>query len=152
MFSNILDATHGGGFATPSTWSSTFLLTNWSHPSGEFHYNWNSLQITANQQASTWWGGSSNYTASLHLVSKDVLPTLKLANLQLNNMPLSSGEFDYTNLYGFGFQAQVDSIGTRPEPEPGSLTLFLLGAAGLAARGMRRRLRAACLRRPLLAH
>ncbi|HWG44080.1 MAG TPA: PEP-CTERM sorting domain-containing protein [Gemmataceae bacterium] len=141
VFSDIRDATTGSGFGTPSTWSSTSSLTNWWHATGDPHYDWNTFKITANQTAPTWWGGFSNYTASLLLESKEVLPTLNLANLPLNNIPLYSGSFDYTDLTGFGFQAQVNSISLHSAPEPGSLTLFLLGTAGLAARGMRRRLR-----------
>lgn len=80
------------------------------------------------------------------------LPSLNLANLELSNIPFELGKgsgsylsYYYADAYGqpVGFTATVDSI-SGPIPyaaEPGSLTLFLLGAAGLATHVIRRRLR-----------
>lgn len=99
----------------------------------------------------------STYSSYLLLYPKSSLPTLNLANLQLNKIPFALGftpgnaptsEFDFEKVgYTTGkidalFGATVFSISgpVGPLSEPGSLTLFLLGAVGLAARGMRRRL------------
>src|SRR5579884_1017712 len=89
------------------------------------------------------------YNADLMLKVNGPLPTLNLANLQLNQLSINTSASSFE--YGFAadmmpggqasFTASVDSI-SAPKygtPEPGSLTLFLLGAAGLAARGVRRR-------------
>lgn len=102
--------------------------------------------------------------ANLFLVYKESFPTSNLSDWQLNSIPLNlpHSDFNYYVQYAdsqpeMSFDASVNSMsgpiaGIPSAPEPGSFTLFLLGAAGLVARGMRRRLRAACLRRPLLTH
>jgi hypothetical protein len=91
------------------------------------------------------------YSADLKLNVNGPLPALNLANLQLNQLSINTS----TSSFGYGlaadmmpgwqqsFTASVDSI-SAPKygtPEPGSLTLFLLGASGLALRGVHRRSR-----------
>jgi len=90
------------------------------------------------------------YGADLKLNVNGPLPTLNLANLQLNQLLIntSTSSFEYSfaadMMPGWqqSFTASVDSISapTYGAPEPGSLTLFLLGATGLAASSIRRRL------------
>lgn len=96
-------------------------------------------------------GGNSyeSYATALELGYQVSLPTAGLRNLQLNNLPLylynSYLQYDWGNgIEGITLVTSVNSISspfTAQAPEPGSLALFLLGAAGLAARGMRRSLR-----------
>lgn len=93
---------------------------------------------------------AGHYSYDLHLNVNGSLPTLNLANLQLSNLPLNLST-SFLNYRAVGmappgenlFAASVTSISGPfyATPEPGSLTLFLLGVAGLAARGLRRRLR-----------
>ena len=151
LFSNIYDPAHGifNYFRTSGT---VYPITLSNSPAGNF---------SAGETA-------GNYShIALSLAVNGSLPSLNLANLQLNNIPflLGKGSGSYLSWqvevpnatvgeHLIGFTASVDSISgpVAYAPEPASLTLFLLGAAGLAARGMRRRLRAACLRQSLLTH
>lgn len=90
---------------------------------------------------------AGHYSYDLHLNVNGSLPTLNLANLQLSNLPLNlSTSFLYYKAVGMAppgenvFAASVTSISGPfyPAPEPGSLTLFLLGTVGLATRRIRR--------------
>jgi hypothetical protein len=131
-------------------------------PGGSGIYPLGSIFVHQGSQSLT-----TYYGASLTLLTASSLPTLNLAQFSFDNLPISRSsspsiypqgttQFDYAyqdSKLSLGFTATVDSVpGAHMVPEPGSLTLFLLGAAGLAARGIRRRLHAACIRRPLLTH
>ncbi len=74
-------------------------------------------------------------------------PTSNLADLQLNSVPFDDRLLNYA--YGMhpltlpvlGIYVQADPLSspTSSTPEPGSLTLFLLGALGMSARYLRAR-------------
>ncbi len=94
--------------------------------------------------------GYGSYETALDLSYKGSFPSLNLANLQLNSLPLNLKPYSNTlsfsygdQILGFDFEASVNSISAPVSgvPEPGSFSLFLLGAAGLATHGIRRRLR-----------
>lgn len=103
--------------------------------------------------------GTIPYFAELSLNSNHLLSTVKLTNLQLDRVPFrfndpstpADEQFYYRgqvpnspNYFSFG--AQISSVSAadsiEPLPEPGALTLFVLGAAGLAVRRFRRVLEA----------
>lgn len=100
------------------------------------------------------WGGarfrSAEYTLLQLGTAAGSLPSSNLADLQLNNIPVNPFSGGYPSFLKYyipngnnvGFEASMNSISApmHGAPEPGSLTLFLLGAAGLAVRAMRRRL------------
>ncbi|HEY7315334.1 MAG TPA: hypothetical protein VH643_38740 [Gemmataceae bacterium] len=101
---------------------------------------------------------ASNSQLALSLAVNGSLPSLNLANLQLNKIPFLLGKGSGSTIswqapvpnaegveHLIGFTASVNSISgpVAYAPEPESLTLFLLGAAGLATRGLRRRLQVA---------
>lgn len=160
VITNIVDQTTGYHFPSlpPSDTSSAGMELSNSNPGN--YQNKYTGSIFAYQNA------GANYTnavTSLTLMT-GTLPTLNLAKFQFNNLPVVSGSglpvvpglwspsnlfanyqtFEknpYNDLY-YAFDASVDSIpgAIMGAPEPGSLTLFLLGAAGLAAHGIRRRL------------
>jgi hypothetical protein len=148
LITNIVDRTTGASFYVPSTLynpsfpysvSGSRLSLSSSPPNGSPSF------FEAGQSAS--FGEALNNSGVLLNVNGP-LPTLNLANLQLNSLPInwSTSSFGYSDEVDLGGQlsltASVDSI-SAPRygaPEPGSLTLFLLGAAALSARGMRRRL------------
>jgi hypothetical protein len=76
------------------------------------------------------------------------LPTSPLSSAQLTSVPLnpaaSALKYDSSvDGLGHSFTASVDSISTSADsaPEPGALTLLLLGATGLSVHGVRRRCR-----------
>lgn len=105
-----------------------------------------SSSISANQYQFDVIYPEEGYSADLKLNVNGPLPTLNLAKLQLNQLSINTS----TSSFGYGlaadmmpgyqasFDASVDSIAApKYTPEPGSLTLFLLGTAGLAARGVR---------------
>ncbi len=83
-------------------------------------------------------------TSLLLMKNPDPVPPANLMNFQPDNFPFDTGTFSYSSgAPGFGgteFTAQVDRtiLLASTAPEPGSLTLFLLGAIGLAARRLRR--------------
>jgi hypothetical protein len=110
-------------------------------------------------------GGNSyeSYNTALELDYKVSVPTAELMNLQLNRLPLYSYDsylqydWGHDNIAAISLVSSVDSISAPVygSPEPGSLTLFLLGAAGLAARSLRHRSLfhfLPCLHSPLLTH
>jgi hypothetical protein len=76
-----------------------------------------------------------------------VLPTGNLASFQLNSVPFEVRSLNYgyelprstSPVLDFYVQADPFSSPTSPTPEPGSLTLFLLGALGMSARYLRGR-------------
>lgn len=93
-------------------------------------------------------GGSSyeSYMTALELGYKVSIPMSELMNVQLNSLPLnlSASYLQYSwgnDLAAISLVTSVDSISAPVygAPEPGSLTLFLLGAGGLAIHGIRRR-------------
>jgi hypothetical protein len=154
VITNIVDQTTGYHFPTlpPSGWGagSGIELSN-SNPGGYRNYYFGDISIR--QGAGSVSGSNTDYGASLYLLTAP-LPTLNLAKFQFDGLPVvwssnpplddpqGATHFQYAYQNGnlqLGFTATVDSIpGAHMVPEPGSLTLFLLGAAGLAARGMRR--------------
>jgi hypothetical protein len=75
------------------------------------------------------------------------LPTGNLANFQLNSVPFEVRSLNYgfqvppSTLPALDFYVQADPLSshTSSTPEPGSLTLFLLGALGISARYLRAR-------------
>jgi hypothetical protein len=87
-----------------------------------------------------------SYFAGVTLGFKGPLPTLNLMKLQLDKLPidLSHSSFSYQYAVDLApvdqtqFTASVDSISgpVTSAPEPGSLMLFLLGAAGFASHGV----------------
>jgi hypothetical protein len=155
VITNLVDQTTGYHFLpTPSNASGSLAL----HLSGyDGALSWGGPSAVQVWSYSTAGNPLSVYSSELTLYPKGSLPTLNLANLQLNKIPFALGftfgnapmsEFDFEKVsYTTGaidvlFGATVFSVSgpVAPLPEPGSLTLFLLGAAGLATRGIRRRL------------
>ncbi|MGH7170924.1 MAG: PEP-CTERM sorting domain-containing protein [Gemmataceae bacterium] len=149
VITNVVDQTTGFQFpphpitTTPGLFASVGLEN--PIPSGAFRGG----EIVAQDQSSD---ASSRVNDSLLLSTSSPLPTLNLAEFQLTKLPviLDNVNYSYLTYYsysytlgeGYQIEAAVDSIPgvTAAAPEPGSLTLFLLGAAGLAAGGIRRRL------------
>lgn len=137
---SIVDQRTGYHFPLLSASPSSILVKNWWHAPGDPHLDWNTIRATSDTSQ-----GSASYYSSLLLQSKNLLPTMNLTELQLNHTPLvlSSNlyyRFEWSPTQIISFTASVDSV-TRVNPEPGTLTLCLLGAAGLAAGGLRRRWR-----------
>jgi hypothetical protein len=136
---NIVDQTNGyHWFPTLSPVTSTISLTDsqWKAAKSIF-------------AVGTYGGNSSeSYNTALELDYKVSIPTSELMNLELNRLPLylydSYLQYNWGEDYlaAISLVTSVDSISAPVygSPEPGSLTLFLLGAAGFAARGVRRRL------------
>jgi hypothetical protein len=145
VITNLIDRTSGGfPFFLSSSVDSTLRLNN---ASATLYPN----SFVAGAESTTIPGypeGILSY--GLVLNNMGSLPTMNLASLQLNTLPLnlSASSFNYSFAEDLGpfdqqsFVASVDSISAPVygAPEPGSLTLFLLGAFGVAAHGMRRRL------------
>lgn len=93
-------------------------------------------------------GVDTGYSTTLNLGFNRFLPSMSLANLQLNRLPLnlssSSLVFqNWVNVQGYSFTVSVDSLSAPMaiSPEPGSLTLFLLGTGGLMVSCLRSRTR-----------
>lgn len=153
LITNIVDRTTGSSLPLPpvSAASGISSLRLYTQTPGFF---------SATDQSAThpsW--GKMYASVSLSMYTKGALPSYDLSNLQLNKIPFAlrstsfGGNFshlgyDYnTNIAdshpsgSYAFDATVTSITPADygAPEPGSLTLFLLGASGLALRGMRRR-------------
>ncbi|MGH7171503.1 MAG: PEP-CTERM sorting domain-containing protein [Gemmataceae bacterium] len=99
---------------------------------------------------------SPGATLTMSLTNGSLFPTFDLPKLQLNSMPWANSgpnAFSYSYFFSIptnsgprwndGFNASAAFVAqTTPAasaPEPGSLTLFLLGAAGLAVRRFRSR-------------
>lgn len=150
MLTNIVDQTTGYHFPIlpPSDMGSSGISLMNNNP-GYRNISWG--EITAGETAMK---GFGYYESSLKLLTAASLPTLDLAKFSFDKLPviwnsnpsLYSGttQFDYiyqgSNLQQIGITATVDSIpGVHMVPEPGSLTLFLLGAAGLAVIRLRSR-------------
>jgi hypothetical protein len=145
VITNITDLTTGTQFFSPSSSSETpaaFLtLARGSSPTSS---GWVSVQSI--------WGSSSQIaTSSLWLInSVSNLPTTNLANLQMNNVPFNIRNFEYSytsfsnptaGVTNSSFTASVDPLSNPSStPEPGSLTLFVVGALGLCLRRLHPRL------------
>lgn len=93
-------------------------------------------------------GVDAGYSTALNLGFNSFLPSMSLANIQLNRLPLnlssSSLVFQrWVNVQGYSFEVSVASISAPMaiSPEPGSLTLFLLGTGGLMVSCFRSRTR-----------
>jgi hypothetical protein len=159
VLTNIVDQTTGYHFPVPPPGTDTGSnLTLSRYPGLDNEHSHFSFQ--ANQGSWRGWGfnnGDATQSVWLALNTTSPLPALGLASLDLTKIPFAFGEhglvgsFFQLGTYKFGpnnsedvsqFSAHVDSItvSTASTPEPGSLTLFLLGVAGLTARGMRRRM------------
>jgi hypothetical protein len=98
----------------------------------------NSFSSSFHTQSSSFFV-DAGYTTELNLGFNDSIATSQLANLHLDSMhlDLSASYLHYdasVNLQGYAFTASVNTISgpIAISPEPGSLTLFLLGTAGLA--------------------
>lgn len=155
VFTNIVDQTTGYHFFTPSTIGPEGTNVNVSRYitiGGIFSLADNTPILTL-----------PSYGADLFLSTISPVPTVDLAKLQLSSISWdnTSSYFTYGRAWGdinnqfsnvdpnptsFGlnFNSSVDSVSAASVagvPEPGSLTLFLLGAAALAARCFRSRLR-----------
>lgn len=89
-------------------------------------------------------GVDAGYSTTLNLGFNSFLPSMSLAKIQLNRLPLNlSSSYlvfqSWVNVQGYSFEVSVDSISAPMaiSPEPGSLTLFLLGTGGLIVSGLR---------------
>lgn len=157
LITNIVDQTTGAHFFVPSSAD----LAPWQIGVGSLDSQLGLNNSSLNKQTSYFSAGDwvnnipvgeSNYMAVLRLNINGPLPASSLASLQLNNLPVnwSTSSLNYSFAedpmpgdVGDSFTASVTSISSPVygAPEPGSLTLFLLGAAGLAARCLSRRSR-----------
>lgn len=163
---NIVDHTTGYHFPIISNidTNSKLTLSSYAQPGNYPHFTFTADQNGSNGPA--FGNGSSTQRVLLQLSTASYVKPVGLQNLRLNNIPFALGPsinhkgvvsdlFWVTQEHSYGrsidswyvsnFNANVDSIsGTGPMvasvPEPGSLTLFLLGAGGVAARAIRRRL------------
>jgi hypothetical protein len=147
IITNIVDQTTGDHFPTPYSRyvNSTVQLTQGvgSGPAG--------FQAADDGPIDQ----SYSYAADVLLWAKGRLPTLNLANLWLYDVPWVLGSpppnlgysssflYNNFNVGGAYFSATLASVSgpLSGAPEPRSLTLFLLGAVALTARGICRRLR-----------
>jgi hypothetical protein len=137
LITNIVDQTNGNSWFTASyiPWrAQTSLSLSSSTSSSSLH-----AQVSS-------YGVDAGYTADLSLGLSGALPTSPLSSAQLTSVPLnpaaSSLKYDSSvDVLGNSFTASVDSISTSANsaPEPGALTLLLLGAAGLSVHGVRMR-------------
>lgn len=153
LITNIVDRTTGSGFfVLPSLYVPPTLAEAGASAGASLSLSSGSSSFFGAGQYATGFPGSETiYNSGLQLTVNGSLPTLNLASLQLNNLPLNLATSSFGYSYAFdmmpggqvSFMASVDSISAPMygAPEPGALTLFLLGAAGLAGRAMRRRLR-----------
>jgi hypothetical protein len=153
LITSIVDRTTGSSFYVPATMYVPPYLSQ-AGAAAEASLNLSSgssSSISAGQYQLGVIDPEEGYNADLALKVTGQLPTLNLANLQLNQLSIntSTSSFGYSFAADMmpggqdSFTASVDSI-SAPKygtPEPGSLTLFLLGASGLALRGVHRRLR-----------
>lgn len=153
LITNIVDQTTGAHFFVPSSSN----LKPWQNPDSELGLNNYSLNKQTSYFSAGDWAihnpvGESSYMAELRLNVNGPLPTSSLANLQLNNLAVnwSTSSFSYSFAedpmpgdVGDNFTASVNSISAPVygAPEPGSLTLLVLGAASIAAYGVGRRSR-----------
>ena len=132
--SNLVDTTTAFHlYAPPNVNSTRLALENLMPKGGAF---WTSTGLMDAQSYQT------TYEVTLSLGSSDSpLPTLNLANLSLTAPPFipKNGTLAYA-YKAFSFLAVPDSISLSTAPEPGSLTLFVLGAVGAAASRFRRRI------------
>ncbi|HTU22407.1 MAG TPA: PEP-CTERM sorting domain-containing protein [Gemmataceae bacterium] len=141
VITNIVDQSNGYHVVLPSGGGGLLLF-------GDSKQNPSSLSASAGYSPPDPHFENS-YSASMYLNYKESFPTMNLANLNFNSIPINFSTSDFNFIISAEdeqfvntFDASVDSI-SGPfygAPEPGSLTLFLLGAAGLAVGGVRRRL------------
>lgn len=151
LITNLVDQSSGYHFpllpAAGPNYASSIQLSNY-RAGGDRNYRYGSIFIMQGAGARHGYNGTT-----LDLVTAP-LRTLNLADFQFkglsvvyNSGAVPSWNLENTHLQYFyeagklqtSFYATVNSIpGAFMIPEPSSLALFLLGAAGLAARGMRR--------------
>jgi hypothetical protein len=136
LISNIVDGRNGFRIYTPTSVPAGIIVSQ-----GSF--------MTTDFQFSVYTPGT-NYDAGLLLSSIAPLPTMNLADLQLDHIPFHL-ENTYPSLSNFayrdpgardfsGFIADVTSLSAASTPEPGAFALSVLGASGLVARHFRRRI------------
>ncbi len=146
VISNLVDQTTGFHFSTPSATSLQSGLTLFNAPQGGF-LSAGDTQMSSNQ--------GPLYQALLSLLG----PSNGFSTLDLSQLPLDQAGIQMTAPYGaasilsyygipagdggvqLSFTVQVASLSAVSTPEPGSLTLFVLGAVGLVARRIHSRLR-----------
>jgi hypothetical protein len=131
--SNLVDTTTGFHFYSPPNANSTTLaLENLMPKGGDF---WTRTELMDTRSYLT------TYFVGLNLGNPDSLPTLNLANLSLTAPPFTSNPGRVMYAYkAFSFWAVTDSISLSTAPEPGSLSLFVLGAVGAIASRLRARI------------
>ncbi|HZV07375.1 MAG TPA: hypothetical protein VE999_19990 [Gemmataceae bacterium] len=131
--SNLVDKTTAYHFYAPPNVNSTRLVLENLIPKGGAFWTSSGLMDTRTYQTIYW--------LTLDLGSADALPTLNLANLSLTAPPFTPNDGMVTYQYkAFSFVAVTDSISLATAPEPGSLTLFVLGAVGAIASRLRPRI------------
>jgi hypothetical protein len=170
VLTNIVDQTTGYHFPVlpNSDTGSLLTLNRYPQPPGNYtHFAFEANQLS--WHGAEFSNGSATQRAWLYLGTSNSLPAESLANVHLKSIPFAFGQpiivphqgivasyfqfgtqkwttqsLDVHSVDVSNFDAHVDSMtvsaASASTPEPGTLTLFLLGAAGLAARGMRRRL------------
>jgi hypothetical protein len=166
LFTKLVDQTNGYQVPTvaPGSFPANSLsptqqmnpgsaLSLWSYPRGASLSFTDMLPIAQK--------GLLPYSIQLHLASKSTVPTMNLARLQLDQLSLlfnnmvtpPANQFFYNGQLpggsqnanaraGYYIDAVVSSLSPAASiqsvPEPGSLTLFALGAVGFAMRRVRR--------------
>lgn len=132
FLTNLVDQTNGFHFYTPpaGTTNSTLILSNGA--SGGTVSIWDAERTVDTDP---------RYTTSLILASTKAFSTFDLAKLQLDKgtYPVSPSYFpnnflqydDAANM--FAITAELTSISSSATPEPGTLTLYVLGALALVA-------------------
>jgi hypothetical protein len=168
VITNIVDQTTGYHFPVLPNSNSGSILTLIRYATNSDPYG-NQTRFSFEVNQSSWHGpefgnGSSTQGVWLQLNSTSTWKETSLANLHLDTIPFAFGPpithnyvSSYLNWvtqsyslntsidsqYASSFGAIVDSfaVSVASTPEPGTLTLFLLGAAGLSASVLRRRLR-----------
>jgi hypothetical protein len=141
---NLVDQTNGYHWSIyPGARASSSLYLTSSRDPGQPTSGSSSLHAQSSS-----FGVDAGYSTTLNLGFNSPLPNLSLANVQLNRLPLNllSSHLDFqswVNVQGYSFEVSVNSISApmASNPEPGSLTLFLLGAGGLLVSHLRSRTR-----------
>lgn len=130
---NLVDQTSGVRFPTLSSVASTLSLYNDPPKKNSYFY--------ASTNGNNF---SESYETQLQLNYNGSFPAASWPNWQPNSVPLnlSTSSLQYRwgdSMEGIFFSASVNSMSTPVQgaPEPGSLTLFLLGVASLVTRRIR---------------